>query len=143
MKKAAVFPHFILVLAGLSPATMLAQRGDTRGEGPQTPLPIAQKITPAPPLSAAEQLKTFTLPAGFRIELIADESLVRDPVAAAFDLEGNLIVAEITRFNVGMIRDVPKLADGVTSVPPSSIVKLTSTQGDGHFNRRTVFATGL
>src|SRR5207244_7057651 len=107
------------------------------------PLPLAQRIPPARPLSSAEQLKTFTLPPGFRIELVADESLVRDPVAAAFDLEGNLIVAEITRFNVGMIRDVPKLAAGVTSVPNSSIVKLVSTQGDGHFNRRIVFLDGL
>src|SRR4051812_23594017 len=109
------------VAALLSPAHLPAQRGDTKSEGPQTPLPIAQKIVPAPPLSAADQLKTFTVPAGFRIELVADESLVRDPVAAAFDLEGNLIVAEITRFNVGMIRDVPKLAAGVSSVPNSSI----------------------
>src|SRR4051812_22191386 len=52
-----------------------AQRGDTRGEGPQVPLPVAQKIEPAPPLSSAEQLKTFTLPPGFKIELVADESL--------------------------------------------------------------------
>jgi len=76
---------------------------------------------PAPPLSAADQLKTFILSPGFRIELVADESLVRDPVAAAFDLKGNLMVAEITRFHVGMIRDVPKLAAGVLSVASSAI----------------------
>jgi mono/diheme cytochrome c family protein/glucose/arabinose dehydrogenase len=131
------------LLASVCPSGVRAQRGDTRGEGPQVPLPVAQKIVPSPPLSAAEQLKTFALPPGFKIELVADESLVRDPVAAVFDHEGNLIVAEITRFNVGMIRDVPKLAAGVNAVPPSTIVKLESSQGDGHFNRRVVFMEGL
>lgn len=127
----------------LVPALLIAPARAQRDDGPQTPLPIAQKIEPAPPKSAADELKTFQLPAGFKIELIADESLVRDPVAAAFDLEGNLWVAEMTRFNVGIIQDVPRLAGGVTSVPSSSIVKLSSSRRDGHYDRRTVFLDGL
>ena len=41
-------------------------------------------------------MRTFQLPPGFRIEIVAADPLVHDPVAAAYDLEGNLWVAEFS-----------------------------------------------
>ncbi|PYV32813.1 MAG: hypothetical protein DMG09_23645, partial [Acidobacteria bacterium] len=38
-----------------------------------------------PPYSPADALKTFQLPQGFRIELVASEPEIIDPVAMAFD----------------------------------------------------------
>lgn len=48
---------------------------------------------PAKPLDKA--LKTFEAVDGFRMELAAAEPVVQSPVAAAFDADGNLYVAEM------------------------------------------------
>jgi mono/diheme cytochrome c family protein len=95
------------------------------------------------PRTAAEERETLRLPAGFHAELVAGEPLIHDPVAAAYDQSGNLWVLEMTRFNAGMVTDLPQLASGVKSVPSSKLVKLESSQGDGHFDRRVVWLDGL
>src|SRR5581483_10429463 len=136
------FPLGLWLVAGaLTP--LRGQMGDTAGEGPQVPLPAARKTAPAVVQSPAEELATFQLPPGFRIELVAAEPLVHDPVAAAYDHQGNLWVAEMTRFNAGLIQDIPPLAGGAAVVPPGKIVKLESSRHDGHYDRRTVWLDDL
>jgi len=132
-----------LLLLALPGLPLGAQMGDTLGEAPQVPLAAVQRITPDPVHSATEELRTFKLAPGFRIELVAAEPMVHDPVAAAYDLEGNLWVVEFTRFNAGMVKDMPEMARGVTHVPSSRIVKLVSTHHDGHFDRRIEWLDGL
>ena len=44
-----------------------------------------------PPKSPDEALASFEVAAGFRIELVAAEPLVVDPVAMAFDEHGGLV----------------------------------------------------
>ena len=46
-------------------------------------------------LSPQEALKTFQLPEGFQIELVAAEPLVADPVAMEIDEKGNFYVVEM------------------------------------------------
>ena len=58
------------------------------------------QLEPVPPAAAGahaaiEALKTFETVDGFRMELVAAEPLVQSPVAAAFDADGNLYVAEM------------------------------------------------
>jgi mono/diheme cytochrome c family protein len=134
MKKLA-----IAVPALFLPCVLLAQLGDKISEGPQVPLPAALKFALEPPLAPDAEQRTFQLPHGFRTELVAAEPLVSDPVAAAYDLEGNLWVVEMTQYNSGMIKEGSPLAGGVTTVPPSKVVKLESSRHDGHFDRRTVW----
>ena len=134
--------HWILwtsILASGFPFTLEAQLGDKLSEGPQEPLPAARNFVKEPPLTPQEEQRSFQLPPGFRIELLAAEPMVHDPVAATFDLEGNLWVVEMTQFNDTMIKEQPALARGETTVPPSKIVKLESSHHDGHFDRRTVW----
>src|SRR5215831_405253 len=50
---------------------------------------------PAGPLSPKEELATFRVPKGFRVELVAAEPEVVDPVAMAFDEDGRIFVAEM------------------------------------------------
>ena len=83
-----------------------------------------------PPYSAEEALGTFQLPAGFRIELVAAESDVIDPVAMAFDEQGRLFVVEM--------RDYPFHAE-----PQGRVKLLEDRDGDGRFEHVTVFADGL
>jgi putative membrane-bound dehydrogenase-like protein len=83
------------------------------------------------PLSPEEELKTIKVTDGLRVELVAAEPMVESPCAMAFDEKGRIFVAE----NRGYPR---------TSEPPQGrIVILESTKGDGHYDKRTVFAEGL
>ena len=121
------------------PALAWAQLGDKLSEGPQVPLPAARNMAVELPLTPDGEQETFQLPHGFRAELVAAEPMVHDPVAAAYDLEGNLWVVEMSQYNAGLIVDHSPLADGNTTTPPSKIVKLESTHHDGHYDKRTVW----
>lgn len=85
-------------------------------------------------LPPEEALKTFQLEPGLRIELVAAEPLVVDPVAFAFDELGRLYVAEN--------RGYPDPIGGGPTTQ-GRIALLTDTDGDGRFDRRAEFATGL
>ncbi len=91
-------------------------------------------LKPVPPRPIEEVLRSFEAVDGFRMELVASEPLVVDPVAAAFDEDGNLYVAEM--------RDYPyKPAPGGT--PIGTIRKLIDNDGDGAFDESHVFADRL
>ncbi len=88
------------------------------------------------PLSPAEALATFVLEPGYRIELVAAEPLVQSPVAIAFDEAGRMYVAEN--------RGYPDPLQGEPPRPPEGVIaRLTDTDGDGRYDTRTEFATGL
>ncbi|PYV08475.1 MAG: hypothetical protein DMG07_25710 [Acidobacteria bacterium] len=54
-----------------------------------------------PPFTPDQALETFRLPEGFRIELVASEPEVREPVAIAFDADGRLFVVEMSDYPMG------------------------------------------
>ena len=87
-----------------------------------------------PPQEPAEVLKTFEVLKGYRLDLVAHEPLVNDPVAATFDEDGRLYVAEL--------RDYP-YRQPAGSPPLGRIRLLEDTDGDGKFDRSHVFADGL
>jgi putative membrane-bound dehydrogenase-like protein len=74
----------------------------------------------------------FTFPAGFSIELIAGPPLSSRPICGDFDEQGNLYVAESSGSNDPSKK---QLED-----KPHSILRLQDDDGDGVFDRRTVFA---
>ncbi len=81
------------------------------------------------PLPPEEALKAFRVAPGFRVELVAAEPEVVDPVALAFDEDGRLYVAEM--------RDYP-------SGPPGGTIRLLEdADGDGRFEKASLFAEGL
>ncbi|HVS19618.1 MAG TPA: c-type cytochrome [Planctomycetota bacterium] len=125
--------HALTALLTAAPA--LAQNGDVKDES-QPPLPAYLVVPPAPALSAADELATFAVAPGFRVELVAAEPLVRDPVALAFDHAGRLWVAEMT----GYMPDVDGRGE---DAPVGSIAVLSDTDGDGRMDRRTVFLDEL
>src|SRR4051812_35300774 len=135
----------LAILTRFAPSPLHAQIGDVPEEGPQVPLPAVRQMTPAPALSPTEEMQTFQLPPGFRVELVAAEPLVRDPVAAAFDLEGNLWVVEMNNYNAGLIKDLPALAAGAkaSAIESCKIIKLESSHHAGHYDRRVVWLDGL
>ena len=95
---------------------------------------LTRFLQPPPAKSPDESLKTFELTDGFRMELVASEPLVQSPVAAAFDADGNLYVAEM--------RDYPyKPKPG--HAPLGTVRLLKDTDRDGRFDQSHVFADGL
>jgi len=56
------------------------------------------KQRPIVGLSPAETLKSFELPKGYRMELVLAEPDVREPVAAVFDVNGRMFVAEMRSY---------------------------------------------
>jgi mono/diheme cytochrome c family protein len=130
---------WIFAPALLLPCALRAQLGDLMSEPKEEPLPAARSYAKVPPLTPEAEQGTFQLPHGFRIDLVAAEPLVHDPVAAAYDLQGNLWVVEMPQYNAGMVSEHSQMAAGITTLPPSKIVKLESSRHDGHFDRRTVW----
>jgi putative membrane-bound dehydrogenase-like protein len=92
-----------------------------------------------PRFTVAAQLElngqTFTLADGFEIEVVAKAPLIERPIVADFDEAGRLYVADSSGSNDKVEK---QLADR-----PHRIIRLEDTDGDGRFDRRTVFADQL
>ena len=99
--------------------------------------PGVQKVPDdSPPLSPEDALKTFYMPPGYRLELVASEPLIQDPVAIDWDPEGRLWAVEMP----GFMADV---AGSNEHDPIGRVVVLEDTNADGEMDKRTVFADGL
>ncbi|MBI3880758.1 MAG: c-type cytochrome [Verrucomicrobia bacterium] len=99
------------------------------------PLPadIAALIAAEKPLTPAQALVAMRTEPGLRVELAAAEPLVGDPVALAWDEKGRLFVAENHGYPT----------NSTTAKPLGIIAMLEDTKGNGTFDKRTVFASGL
>ena len=81
-------------------------------------------------LSPEEAVRSFELPAGFRIELFAAEPLISDPVAMEVDESGDIYVVEMHGYPADL--------------KGSGIIKLLKdTNGDGKPDKSIVFADNL
>ena len=52
-------------------------------------------------VEADDGIETFEVQPGFRVELVAAEPLLRDPIAMAFDEHGRLFVVKYPEYNQG------------------------------------------
>ncbi|NOS70896.1 MAG: c-type cytochrome [Verrucomicrobia bacterium] len=86
------------------------------------------------PSSPDQVLAAFQHDPGLSVELVAAEPLVFQPCAVTWDAEGHLFVAENRGYPTG---------PGPGQPPVGTIARLDDADGDGHMDRRTVFADGL
>jgi glucose/arabinose dehydrogenase len=127
------------ILATLAVLTSLsvALRGDQNSPVNRPWPPGLQKVSgDSAALSPEEALKTFYMPPGYRIELVASEPLVQEPVALDWDLEGRLWVVEMPGF-------MADLRGSNEHEPIGRVVVLEDTNDDGRMDKRTVFADHL
>jgi putative membrane-bound dehydrogenase-like protein len=112
------FPRAVLLVAtaSLGAAELVIKPGD---------LP---RVPPTAPENAAA---TCVLRPGFRLELMAAEPLVVDPVAMAFDEDGRLYVVEMRDYSE---RRAEKLG---------RVKLLEDTDGDGRYDKASIFAENL
>ena len=115
----------VVTLAGAGLSARLAP-----GQAPPAP------ATAAPPLAPAEALKTFRLPPGYRLELVASEPMVADPVWMDMDPDGRLWVVEMRGY-------MPTVDAKGEDAPVGQVVVLEDTDDDGKADKRTVFLDGL
>ncbi len=87
-----------------------------------------------PPRDPFQALHSFEARPGFRVELMACEPLVMDPIAFELDADGSLWVVEMADYPLGL--DDQGKAGG-------RIRHLLDTDGDGRFDRSDLFAEGL
>jgi putative membrane-bound dehydrogenase-like protein len=91
----------------------------------------AVELPRIPPTEPSEALAKFHVAPGFRIEQVAAEPLLADPVAICFDENARMFVCEMRGYSEN--RD-----EGL-----SRIRVLTDDDGDGRFDRSETFAEGL
>ena len=96
-------------------------------------------FSPKPPITALtpeEQAKTFVLPPGYRMELMLAEPDVDTPGVIEFDGNGRMYIAE-------MVTYMPDVEGTGQREPRSRISRWEDTDGDGKYDRRTVFVDRL
>ncbi len=119
MRRSPLIWTSLLVLA-LSPRLSGAENPD-----------LARELPRLAPKEAAEAPSTFKIHAGFKLALLGAEPLVRSPVAACFDANGRLYVVEMRGYPFPEAR------------PTGGVCLLEDVDGDGRFDKRTEFLTGL
>ncbi|MFV1994838.1 MAG: c-type cytochrome [Verrucomicrobiales bacterium] len=126
---------FSLCILFAFPAAALAQLGNKPGHV-MPPPPAEWNDIPAPIVLPEHALATFEVDERFRVELIASEPLVEDPVAIAYDADGRAWVAEMRGF-------MPDIHGTGEEDPVGKIAILEDTNGDGTYDDRTVFLDHL
>ena len=81
-------------------------------------------------------MKTFFLPPGYHVELVASEPMIEEPVLIDLDPQGRLWVVEM----LGYMQDIAATTE---REPLGRISVLEDTNGDGKMDKKTVFLDRL
>jgi glucose/arabinose dehydrogenase len=95
-------------------------------------IPHRQDKPPNKPYSPQEAVRRMTVPEGFRVELVASEPDLVNPIAMTFDDRGRIFVTESVEYPrkpAGPGRDRVKIIEG--------------TDANGHAQKVTIFAEGF
>ncbi len=104
---------------------------------PEPWAPGVQRVAAeSPALDANASMKTFRLPPGYRVELVAAEPLIQDPILIDWDADGRLWAIEMPGY-------MPNIRATGEFEPVGRIVVLEDVDGNGTMDRRTVFLDGL
>lgn len=118
-------------------------------DGKSTPFSALLKQPGLPPRTPEESLRAIHLKKGFKIELIAKEPLVQDPIFIDWDAKGRMWVVEMGDYP---FHDEPRNAAGdvlFEEKGPKSPLRagrvkiLEDTDGDGIYDKATLFLDNL
>ncbi len=87
-------------------------------------------------LSPEESLHSFRLPKGYHLELVADESLLSEPVAISWDGNGRMFVTQMETY----MQTVDTTGE---HQPGSRVLLLEDTNDDGKMDKRSVYIDQL
>ncbi len=116
-------------------AVSRAERKKSSATVPVAPKNAGGTLAPhSQPLSPEESAKKWHVRDGYRIELVAAEPVVLDPVAFDWDEQGRLWVIEMADYPLGM--------DG-NGKAGGRVVRLEDTDRDGRYDKRHVIVSDL
>lgn len=112
---------------------------DTASNNAESPTRLDEPAQGAPapdsqPLSVEQSVERLHVPRGYRVEVVAAEPAVIDPVAFDWDQTGRLWVVEMSDYPLGM--------DG-RGKPGGRVRVLEDRDGDGKYETSQIFADGL
>ena len=134
--------HGKLLICGLVASSLLAARlasllaapgGDLSKQQPKWHL---SHVPPSPVLTPEQELKTFRLPPGFHMELVAAEPMAEEPICLTFDPDGRMYIVELRAY-------MPDIPGSGELGPIARVVRLESSKADGKYDKRTVFLDHL
>jgi mono/diheme cytochrome c family protein len=97
---------------------------------------LQQVSNDSPVLSPQDELKTFFMPPGYHLELVASEPMIEEPILIDWDADGRLWVIE----ERGYMKDLPATGE---RDPIGRVSVLEDTNDDGKMDKKTVFMDGL
>jgi glucose/arabinose dehydrogenase/mono/diheme cytochrome c family protein len=103
--------------------------------GFDTPHTVSQHPNTAP-LTPRESLKSFRLPKGYHLELVASEPMISEPAALAWDGNGRMYVAQLETY-------MQTIDAKGQDEPRSRVLLLEDTDNDGRMDKSSVFLDGL
>src|SRR6188768_879610 len=116
-------------------AAAIAAQGTAKVPGNIWP-PAKKQMEKSIALSPEEEMKTFSLPPGFRVELVASDPMIESPILMDFDADGRMWVLEMLTF-------LPDTSGRDSREPLNRVSVLEDTNGDGRMDKKTVFADKL
>ena len=131
--------RFITFLSSLLVSSLgIAQQGDKANEKDIISSLNWKKWSPdvVPVFSAEESLKQFKVKPGFRVELVASEPMVKDPVFVDWDDQGRMWVGELRTY----MRDLDGTGENERM---SRVMVLEDTDKDGVMDKATPFVDDM
>ncbi|MBX7071855.1 MAG: c-type cytochrome [Pirellulales bacterium] len=119
---------FAFALLLLPPSTAQSRAADTAPPATSASADFSAELPRIPPVEPRDAVATFDVQPGFRIEQVAAEPLLRDPVAMSFDEQGRLYVVEMIDYS-------EQAKDFL-----GEIRRLEDADGDGRFEKSVAFA---
>ena len=133
-----ISPIFLFILLLAPNFLLLAQQGDKASEKDIISSLNWKKWSPetVPVFTPAESLAQFKVAPGFRVELVAHEPMVKDPVFVDWDDEGRMWVGELRTY----MMDLDGTNEGERM---SRVMVLEDTDQDGVMDKSTPFVDDM
>ena len=126
----------VLLVAATAASTSAFQLPARPAGSPAWPPPVQPADAAAPLRTPEEEMKTFVLPPGYRVELVASEPMVEEPISSTGTPSGRMWVVEM----LGYMQDI---ACDERARPTGRVSVLEDTNDDGRMDKKTVFLDGL
>lgn len=137
MKSSLVLAASLFLVAPFSPAADNAIMAKPEKDA------VTGKLPSVPPTAPQDAAKKFRVLDGFRMALLAAEPLVASPVAMTYDENGRAYVCEMRDYPYTDKAHHKPSQENPTDQPIGRVRLLEDTDGDGVFDKATIFADGL
>ena len=123
----------VIAILALTQTPNTHNQGDLQAADKEKHPSLAEEMKRLPAVEPQDAMKTFRLEHGFKLEFVATEPNVADPVDACFDENGRMYVAEMRGYPYSEEKR-PQCPGGIGRPDAGVIRLLEDTNADGNFN---------